>query len=56
MHYQARPSTRYDFEDLVSFSLIIVAKILLHFKAMVRQEKSKRMATMVKEIESQHKN
>ena len=52
-----RPPTRYDFEDMVSYALVISSEDPTIFqKAVNSQEKSKWMGAMVEEIESLHKN
>ena len=52
-----RPPTRYGFEDMVSYALVISSRDLTSFqKAINSQEKSKQMGAMVEEMESLYKN
>jgi hypothetical protein len=55
MHYQA--TIRYDFEDMVSYALVISSEDPTTFQEVVNsQEKSKWMGAMAEEMESLHKN
>ena len=52
-----RPPTRYDFEDMVSYALVISSGDPTTFQEVVNsQEKSKWMGAMAEEMESLHKN
>jgi hypothetical protein len=52
-----KPPTRYDFEDMISYALVINNKDPTTFqKAVNSQEKSKWICDMVEEMKSLHKN
>jgi hypothetical protein len=52
-----RPQTRYDFEDMVSYALVISSRDPITFQEAVNsQEKSRWVGAMAEEMEFWHKN